>query len=139
MSDFDPEQLFARIEGLARAQCDLEQIKASLRCELLLDPEDLSAFFAVDVVQRWVEACALAGQGALQERMWQVAEQLVDQPVGAAMAKWLAVNFLGHAKSDMTAELRRLLALLRGDPRAQAQLLVQALELVGGGRGGADA
>lgn len=136
MSDeIDPDLLLQRIEQLARAQCDLEQIKAALRCETLGDPVELSAFLELDAVRAWVDACALAGQGALQERMWQTAVELVDQPVGAAMAKWLALNFLGHAKGDLSAEIRRIVAQLKGDPRAQAQLLGRALALVGGTEG----
>jgi hypothetical protein len=130
-AELDPELLFARVEQLARAQCDVEQIKATLRVELLLDGEALEEFFGLEPVRAWVETCALAGQGALQERMWQVATELVDQPVGATMARWLSVNYLGHFKSDVAAEIRRILAQLRSDPAAQAHLLGRALALVG--------
>jgi hypothetical protein len=133
VSELDPNTLFARIAELARAQCDVEQIKASLHCEHQLDPAALSTFFELEVVSKWVDTCALAGQGELQQRMWQVAHELVDQPVGAGMAKWLAVNFLGHAKGDIAVEIRRLLAQLKADPARAAQLLERALPLLGGG------
>jgi hypothetical protein len=132
VSEAVPNLLFARIEELARAQCDVEQIKASLRCEHQLDEGALTEFFELEGVRGWVEACALAGQSDLQVRMFQVAGQLTDQPVGAKMAQWLAVNFLGHAKSDFTVEIRRILGQLKGDPSGQAQLLGKALALAGG-------
>lgn len=130
-AELDPEQLLERIEQLARAQCDVEQIAAVLRCEWLLDADALAEFLGLPAVRAWVDTCALAGQGALQEKMFQLATELVDQPVGARMAQWLAVNFLGHAKSDVVVEIRRILAQLRKDPAGQVQLLARAMALTG--------
>ena len=131
VADLD-NTLVERIEELARAQIEAERIIASIVVEFQVPRSQVCAYFQLPEIVKWLDDCALAGQADIQARMWQVARDLTDTREGVQMAQWLARNFLGHSGTDVSTEVKQLLAQLKADPTGATDILDQAMELLGG-------
>lgn len=138
MADLD-STLVERIKELAKAQVDADRIIATIVVEYQVSRAQLTVLFPhpdmVEVIERVdkltsLDKMALAGQAELQARMWLVALDHCDSREGVQMSQWLAKNFLGHSGSDVSTEIKQLLAQLKADPAGAGDLLDKALKLV---------